>query len=102
MRYKFPPTVEGKEIFRIKLSEDRRIFTPIARDSKKWAREYKKRTSVERENGRIDRDLGFEKHTIRGKDKMEMFLTMGFLIQLGMAKGKIEQNKKEHISALVA
>ena len=102
LRYKFPPQNGGKEIFRIKLSEDRRIFTPIARDSKKWVREYKKRTSVERENGRIDRDLGFEKHTIRGIEKMEMFITMGFLVQLGMAKGKIEQNKKEHLSALVA
>ena len=49
--YKFPPQISDKRIFRIKLEEDRRIFTPIARDSKKWVREYKKRTSVERENG---------------------------------------------------
>ncbi len=102
LRYKFPPQVGGKGIYRIKLAEDRRIFTPVARDSKKWKREYKKRTSVERENGRIDRDLGFEKHTIRGIEKMEMFITMGFLVQLGMTKGKIEQNKKEHLSALIA
>lgn len=88
LRYKFPPQKESKKIFRIKISEDERVFTPIARDSQKWKREYKKRTSVERENGRIDRDLGFEKHTIRGKAKMEMYITMGFLIQLSMAKRK--------------
>lgn len=102
LRYKFPPQIEDKRIFRIKIEEDRRVFTPIARDSKKWKREYKKRTSVERENGRIDRDYGFEKHTIRGQKKMEMCVTMGFLVQLSMAKGKIEQNIKEKLSALVA
>ena len=63
---------------------------------------FTKRTSIERENGRIDRDYGFEKHTIRGKAKMETFITMAFLVQLSMAKGKIEQNKKERLSALVA
>lgn len=102
LRYKFPPQKESKKIFRIKLDEDRRVFTPIARDSKKWKREYKKRTSVERENGRLDRDYGFEIHTIRGKEKMNMFVTMAFLVQLSMAKGKIEENKKERLSALVA
>lgn len=102
LRYKFPPEKESKKIFRIKLDEDRRVFTPIARDSKKWKREYKKRTSVERENGRLDRDYGFEIHTIRGKEKMNMFVTMAFLVQLSMAKGKIEENKKERLSALVA
>ena len=33
---------------------------------------------------------------------MTMYVTMAFLVQLSMAKGKIEQNKKEHLSALVA
>ena len=102
LRYKFPPQIESKKIFRIKISEDPRVFTPIARDSLKWKREYKKRTSVERENGRIDRDLGFEKHTIRGQAKMDIYVTVGFLVQLSMAKGKIEENKKIHLSALIA
>lgn len=102
LRYKFPPQIESKKIFRIKLEEDRRVFTPIARDSKKWKREYKKRTSVERENGRLDRDYGFEVHTIRGKAKIEMFITMAFLVQLSMAKGKIEENIRKRLSALIA
>lgn len=102
LRYKYPPQIESEKIFRVKLDEDRRVFIPIARDSKKWKREYKKRTSVERENGRLDRDYGFEVHTIRGKEKMNMFVTIAFLVQLSMAKGKIEKNKKERLSALVA
>ena len=52
--------------------------------------EYGKRTSIERINGRIDRDFKFEKHTIRGLRKMKMFLTVTFIIQLALAKAKIE------------
>lgn len=102
LRYKMPVYMKDNRVFRIKIEEDIRVFTPIARDSKKWKREYKKRTSVERANGRLDRDYGFEVHTIRGKAKMELFVGMAFLVQLSMAKGKIEANKKEHLAALVA
>lgn len=102
LRYKLPVYMKENRIYRIKIDEDIRVFTPIARDSKKWKREYKKRTSVERANGRIDRDYGFEVHTIRGKTKMEMFVGVAFLVQLSMAKGKIEENKKEHLAALVS
>ena len=65
-------------------------ITKLARSSDKWKKLYKKRTSIERINGRIDRDFKFEKHTIRGLKKMKMFLTMTFIIQLTLAKAKIE------------
>ena len=86
----FIPKYEDKRIFRIPLKTDPRIFTKVARNSKKWRRLYKKRTSIERVNGRIDRDFQFEKHTIRGLKKMKMFLTVTFIIQLTLAKAKIE------------
>ena len=38
---------------RIPLKEDRRVFTPIARQSYKWDRIYKSRTAVERVNSRF-------------------------------------------------
>lgn len=47
---------------RIPLAENRRIFTPLARSSYKWEAYYKKRTAVERVNGRLDEGYGFEKH----------------------------------------
>lgn len=55
---------------RIKLEEDRRRFTPVARTSYKWERIYKSRTSAERVNSRIDNVYGFERHFIRGIKKM--------------------------------
>ena len=89
LRYGFHSKYEDKRIFRIPLKTDPRIFTKVARNSKKWKRLYKKRTSIERVNGRIDRDFQFEKHTIRGLKKMNMFLTVTFIIQLTLAKAKI-------------
>ena len=87
-----------KRIFRIPLRTDPRIFTKVARNSKKWKRLYKKRTSIERVNGRIDRDFQFEKHTIRGLEKMKMFLTVTFIIQLASAKAKIESGTKSGLA----
>lgn len=102
LRYGFRPQKHDKRIFRIKCEEDRRIFTPVARNSHKWKRLYKKRTGIERINGRIDRDYKFEKHTIRGLKKMTMFLTVTFLVYMGMAKGKVLAGKTEHLCKLYA
>lgn len=102
LRYGFRPQKHDKRIFRIKCGEDRRIFTPVARSSHKWKRLYKKRSGVERVNGRIDRDFKFEKHTIRGLSKMTMFLTVTFIVYMGMAKAKIERGEKTHLCRLYA
>lgn len=53
-------------LVRVPLEKDRRIFTPLARDSKAWPREYKHRTAAERVNSRLDVSFGFERHYIRG------------------------------------
>ena len=67
---------------RIKISEDRRRFTPVARSSYKWENIYKSRTSVERVNSRIDNVYGFEKHFIRGIKKMKMRCSLALIVML--------------------
>ena len=89
----------GKKIYRIPLETDYRIFTPVARDSKKFKKKYKMRTEIERLNGRIDRDYMFNDHFIRGQKKKELLLT--FIVMLTIAKGHI-RNKQENIRSLVA
>lgn len=91
----------GKKIYRIPLETDYRIFTPIARDSKKFKRKYKMRTEVERLNGRIDRDYMFNDHFIRGQEKMELMLNLTFIVMLTIAKGHIK-NAQKNIRSLVA
>ena len=102
LRYGFKPQYNDNRVFRIKCDTDKRIFVNVARDSKKWAREYKKRTSVERVNGRIDRDYEFEDHTIRGIKKMDLYVTASFIVLLSMAKSKIEANNYNHLAALIS
>lgn len=102
LRYGFYPQNKDSRVFRIALNTDKRIFVPVARDSKKWERLYKTRTSVERVNGRIDRDYQFEDHTIRGLDKMNMYITATFIAMLSMAKSKIEVNNINHLAALIS
>ena len=69
---------------------------------KKWKRLYNKRSGIERINGRIDRDYKFEKHTIRGLAKMDMFITVTLLVYLAMAKAKIARGVTEHLGRLYA
>ena len=91
----------GKKRYRIPLESDYRIFTPVARDSKKFKTKYKMRTEIERLNGRIDRDYMFNDHFIRGQEKMELMLNLTFIVMLTIAKGHIK-NKQENIRSLVA
>lgn len=87
---------------RIKMDEDPRRFTAIARSSYKWVSEYKKRTSVERVNSRIDNSYGFEKHHIRGKKKMKMKVGLALMIMLVMALGRIKENQPEKMRSLIS
>lgn len=100
--YGFHPKYIDKRIYRIPLGTDKRIFTRVARNSKKRKRLYAMRSGIERMNGRIDRNFKFEKHTIRGLEKMEMFLTVTFLVSLTLAKAKVERETKEGLSRLYA
>jgi hypothetical protein len=88
-------------IVRIPLDADRRIFTPQARDSNTWAREYKHRTAVERVNSRIDLSFGFERHFIRGINKMRLRAGLALVIMLAMAVGRIRANQKQLLRSLL-
>lgn len=90
-----------KSAIRIPLSEDRRVFTPLARSSYSWERKYNKRTSVERVNSRLDVSFGFENHYIRGQKKMKMSLSLAFIVMLGMALGRIKQKQEDKMRSLV-
>jgi hypothetical protein len=86
---------------RISLELDRRIFTPIARSSYAWEREYKKRTAVERVNSRFDVSFGFEKHFIRGQKKMELRVGLALCVMLAMAVGRVKEHHRELMRSLV-
>jgi len=91
-----------KGAVRIKLEQDRRVFTPLARSSYKWKDLYKKRTAVERVNSRLDVSFGFEHHFIRGQAKMKLRMNLAMIVMLTMALGRIKQKQHEQMRRLVA
>lgn len=95
LRYSYKGTV-----YRIKVSDDPRIFNEVARNSKKFKRLYNERTAVERYNGRIDRDYGMEKHSIRGLKKMTVEITLINIIMMAMAKAHIHKGQTNYASML--
>lgn len=84
---------------RIKLSEDRRRFTPIARSSYKFDNIYKSRTAVERVNSRIDNVYGFERHFIRGIKKMKFRCSLSLLVMLVKKLGYLREGIKRRSMA---
>ncbi len=86
---------------RIPLENDRRVFTPVARSSYKWTRLYNMRSSVERVNGRLDEAYGFEKHFIRGLQKMKLRCSLALIVMLAMAVGRIREKQDHNLRSLV-
>ena len=89
-------------VVRVPLDTNRRIFTPIARHTEKWSKAYNRRSSVERVNSRLDQVLGFEHHTIRGKAKMELRVTLALVVMLAMALGRILIGQPDKMRSLIA
>ena len=86
---------------RVPLDTDRRIFTPIPRDTPQWQRRYAARTSVERVNSRVASGYGFDHHTIRGLAKMQTRMGLALAVMLAMAIGFISNGKPELMRSLV-
>ena len=91
---------DGVKVYSIEISYDRRVFTKIARDSKKWKRYYNKRTALERINGRIDRDFNLENNKVRGLKKATVMIDLMMIGMLAMAKGHIINKQEEKIRKL--
>lgn len=90
----------NKKVYSIDISYDERVFTPIARNSRKWQRLYNKRSSLERINGRLDRDFNLENNKVRGLKKATVMIDIMMIGMLSMAKGHILNNNLEKIRCL--
>jgi hypothetical protein len=94
---------QGKwgRIVRVPLKKDPRIFIPVPRPSNQFKRLYKRRTSIERVNGRLDNSFGFERHFLRGMKRMRLRMGLALLVMLAMAVGCLEAGKPENMRSLV-
>jgi DDE family transposase/transposase-like protein DUF772 len=92
---------KAKTGVRIPLNVDRRVFTPLARNTYVWKRTCKKRTAVERVNSRLDVSYGFERHFIRGFKKMRLRTGLALVVMLSMALGRVREKRKDLARSLV-
>ena len=88
-------------VVRVPLERNRRIFLPTHRHSRGFRNAYKKRSSVERVNSRIDQVYGFEHHFIRGIKKMKLRISLALIVMLATAKAWILADRKEKMRSLV-
>ena len=65
-------------------------------------RDFTIRSAIERINGRLDRDFMFENHTIRGLEKLILYVSMACLCIFGFAYLKVKKQETEHLSSWVA
>lgn len=86
---------------RIKLSDNPRVFTALPRNTLKWQSKYNERSAVERTFARIDRDFGFEKHYIRGMDKMKTRCVVSMIIMLTIAYGRAKEDDLANIRSMI-
>ena len=94
---------EGKHgrTVRIPLSRDPRLFTPFYSHSRRFRTAYKKRTSVERVNSRLDHVYGFERSFARSRSKMALRVGLALIVMLATAVAWIEAGKKENMRCLL-
>jgi len=90
-----------KGSIRVSIAEDRRVFSPLPRSSYRFVNLYKKRTSVERVNSRLDVSFGFEHHFIRGLKKMEIRCSLALCVMLAMALGRVKEKRPDLMRSLV-
>jgi hypothetical protein len=65
-----------------------------------WDKAYNRRSSVERVSSRIDKVLGFERHSIRGQPKMKMRMGLGLAVMVAMALGRIRAGQPEQMMSV--
>ncbi len=88
-------------VLKLSIMQDPRRHPPVPRETKKWARLYRLRTSVERVNSRVKGLLGLGKITVRGIAKVTVRSVLSLLVMLAAAVGMAERHKLKEVRTLV-
>lgn len=88
-------------VLKLPILADPRRHPPVPRESKKWARLYRLRTSVERVNSRVKELLGLGKITVRGMAKVTVRSLLSLLVMLAAAVGMAQRNRLKELRVLV-
>ena len=88
-------------VLKLPIADDVRRHPPIPRETKKWERLYKLRTSIERVNGRLKDFLGLRRITVRGIAKVTVWSLLSLLVMVATAIGMAQRNRLKEVRSLV-
>jgi len=97
---------KGKSSFgrvvRVPIKTDERVFTPVLRDSIKWERIYKGRSSVERVNSRMKNILNLDSRNFRNLPNMELKAALSILAMVAMFLARLKRKDIKHLRSFYA
>ena len=88
-------------VLKLPIMQNPRRHPPVPRESKKWERLYRLRTSIERVNSRVKGLLGLGRITVRGMAKVTVRSLLSLLVMLAAAVGMAKHHRLKEIRTLV-
>jgi transposase len=89
-------------VLKIAISENERRWPGLHRESKKFARLYKRRTAVERVNSRLKEHLCLDEQHVRGIGKTTVNAGLSLLVMVGGALAMARKKKLDNLRQIVA
>ena len=89
-------------VLKIAISENERRWPGLHRESKKFKRLYKRRTSVERVNSRLKEHLCLDGQHVRGLAKTTVNVSLSLLVMAGGAVAMARKKKLDNLRQVVA
>jgi len=89
-------------VLKLPIAGDVRRHPPVPRESKKWKRLYRMRSSVERVNSRLKGLLGLGQITVRGMSKVIVRSLLSLLAMLAVGVGMAESHRLRELRTLAA
>ena len=89
-------------VLKIAVSDNERRWPGLHRESKKFKRLYKRRTSVERINSRLKEHLCLDQQHVRGLAKTKVNVGLSLLVMVGGALATARNKKLDNLRQIVA
>lgn len=88
-------------VLKIAISENECRWPGLGRESKKWKRLYKRRTAVERVNGRLKEHLCLDEHHVRGLARTTVNAALSLLVMVGGALAMARNKRMDSLRQVV-
>ncbi len=88
-------------VLKLPIGDDLRRNPPVPRETKKWQRLYRLRTSIERVNSRLKELLGLNEVMLRGVAKVTLRSALILVVMLGAALGMAQCQRLNELRSLV-